>query len=309
MMNYKDYLKHISFKFIQPDTKLNVRLTLAIVLQFLNRLGLSLETVNSVLPYWHREREEKIGKLSRIPKASSYALGAIINKGVSGLKENEVFLNIGVWHGFTFLSGLIENPNIKCIGVDNFCVNQKVKSDGSPQYHGVRKLFYKFIDIWARRSFKKRFHKYKSEQHHFFEMDYVEYFKKIHKDPIGFYIYDAQHRYVDQLRALQLAEPFFADNCIILIDDTNDEDNRQATLDFMKQSPNEYRLLFDVKTHSNRHPTFWNGVMIFEKRHAKKKTLIDSQNPSGQIKLPIEDSVSEITERHRIIGPDRRVLM
>jgi hypothetical protein len=30
------------------------------------------------------------------------------------------FINVGVWHGFTLLSGMTGNPDKLCIGVDNF---------------------------------------------------------------------------------------------------------------------------------------------------------------------------------------------
>ena len=96
-------------------------------------------------------------------------------------------------------------------------------------------------------------------------MDYLEYFAKVHKGKIGFYIYDGGHLYQDQLKGLQVAEPYFTDNCLVLVDDTNWDDPRQATLDFMKNSPNEYKLLLDVKTFRNGHITYHNGVMIFQR--------------------------------------------
>jgi len=96
-------------------------------------------------------------------------------------------------------------------------------------------------------------------------MDYREYFAKIHSGTIGFYIYDGYHSYESQMMGLKLAEPFIGENCIILVDDTNEGDPREATLDFISRGRTKYQMLLDVKTRGNKHPTFWNGIMVFRK--------------------------------------------
>ena len=78
-------------------------------------------------------------------------------------------------------------------------------------------------------------------------------------------MYDAKHTYENQLEALQLAEPFFSLGCIILIDDTNSDVPRKATMDFISSSTNQYRTLLDQTTYCNWHPTFWNGVLVLQK--------------------------------------------
>ena len=270
---FEKYLQDIRFRSIQPDTALNTKLSQSVFQWLKGKIGNHLEWKNTLLPPTEYTLKTELKHLSTMPKASTLALGAIINRAVSRLNEDECFLNIGVWHGYTFLAGLLHNGDKNCIGVDNFCVNQKIDSNGKPVYKGLSKWFYKRVDNWARSSFMKRFEKIKSKDHKFYKMDYVQYLKNVHKEKIGFYIYDAQHRYKDQRLALELAEPFFSDNCIVFIDDTNDEDNRQATLDFIKDSPHEYRMIMDIQTDSNRHPTFWNGFMVFQKVHSIEKGL------------------------------------
>ena len=82
---------------------------------------------------------------------------------------------------------------------------------------------------------------------------------------IGFYLYDADHSYEHQLRNLRLAEPFFTDDCLVMIDDTNAEPVRRATLDFVAASGNRYETLLDVRTPRDRHPTYWNGAMLLRR--------------------------------------------
>ena len=158
------------------------------------------------------------------------------------MPEGKAFVNIGVWHGFSLLCGMVNNLEKTCIGVDNFAMPGNY-----------------------RESFLRRFAEYRSHRHRFYGMDYIEYFSGIHKEPIGFYMYDAGHTYDDQRIGLEVAEPFFAKDCIILVDDTNWDAPRNATLDFVAHSNNDYRILMDKQTRHNCHPTLWNGLMVLRK--------------------------------------------
>ena len=109
-----------------------------------------------------------------------------------------------------------------------------------------------------------RLEKHRAPMHRFFDMDYQEYFATQHEAPIGLYFYDGNHDYEHQLRGLEVAEPFFTDDCVVLVDDTNWGRPHQATLDFIAQSDREYEILVDVQTSDGSHPTFWNGVMVFQ---------------------------------------------
>src|SRR5262249_7442379 len=119
--------------------------------------------------------------------------------------------------------------------------------------------------------------------------DYREYFSKMHREPIGLYVYDGDHSYDNQLIGLQAAEPFFAKGCIILVDDTNWLEPRNATLDFISKSSYEYRILFDTTTCSNRHPTLWNGIMVLQRTNTRTKRRsrnTSTREPRGPMGLP-----------------------
>src|SRR6185436_15728090 len=77
------------------------------------------------------------------------------------------------------------------------------------------------------------------------------------------------HSYENQLEGLKVAEPFFGSNCIVMVDDTNWTDPREATADFVEQSEYEYRVLLDERTSINEHPTFWNGLIILQLTNGK----------------------------------------
>ena len=238
-MKYRDYFQHISFRWYQPMmypkgfTKLN---------RILQRVHLSLEVLNTRLPADAKITQQRLRELLKIPRLSTYAIAALINRGVSQLAEGMCFVNIGVWHGFTFLAGMQGNADKCCIGVDNF------STLGNPKD-----------------AFLERFNCVQSQNHTFYDLDYQDYFATVHKAPIGLYLYDGDHSYLHQLRGLEIAAPFFADSCFILVDDTNRSAPRQATLDFVAKYPGRYHIVLDQNTCVADHPTFWDGLMIVQK--------------------------------------------
>jgi hypothetical protein len=200
------------------------------------------DVLNTRLPREINSAKPSLLRLCRIPRMSTIAIAAIINRIVSQMPEGQVFLNVGVWNGFSFLSGLVNNSDKLCIGVDNFC------SSGGP-----------------REAFRRRFNSVRSTVHRFYDMDYRDYFAMVHRETIGFYIFDGPHTYEHQLTNLEIAEPFFAPGCCILIDDTNQEGAMRGTRDFLLQRPQSYQVLLDQTTSRNCHPTWWNGVILFRK--------------------------------------------
>jgi hypothetical protein len=201
-----------------------------------------LELHNVRFPINDSNIKEELINLKKIPRMSTLTIAAIINYGVSQISPNEAFINVGVWNGFTLIAGMLNNQDKKCVGIDNF------SKFGGPKHN-----------------FLERFNKYKSDNHLFFEMDYQDYFSTIHEGKIGFYLYDGDHSYKHQLNGLQKAEPYLSDNALILIDDTNWDEPRKATLDFISHSSNQYNIIFDCKTNDTMHPTYWNGIMILRR--------------------------------------------
>jgi hypothetical protein len=202
-MSFMGYISAIAFRFIKPLTPW-FPLSPAAFTPW-RRFGTLLEFANTMIPYRKEELKRSLLRICNIPRMSTLVIGALINKRVSEMCDGEVFVNVGVWHGFTLLSGMVNNARKRCIGIDNF------SEFGNPKY-----------------SFLKRFIAYKKPRHFFYEMDYLDYFSSVHRGKIGFYIYDSCHDYTNQLHSLAVAEPFFSENAIILIDDINYVEARKA---------------------------------------------------------------------------------
>ena len=184
-------------------------------------------------------------KMKTIEGMSTIANAWIINQIASTLNQDQNYVNIGCWKGFSLIAGMIDT-NCTVYGVDNFAWKEQGRDD-----------------------FYKNFKKYSKDNHFFYEGDYQDFLKnwEYEKKYIDFYFYDGPHGYKDQIQSLELGSGFFRSGTIILVDDTNWDEPRQATLDFVnkKYNYNKYEILHDLKCNHARHPTFWNGLMLLKK--------------------------------------------
>ena len=193
--------------------------------------------------------EEKIDldvrkELIKIESMSTYAIGYLINRMCKNLSKNQVYLNIGVWKGFSLIAGMI-NTQCKVIGIDNFS-----------QFNGPKDIFF------------KNFKKLKKPNHFFFEQDYEKYFEILdqNKDKIDFYFYDGEHSYDNQFKNLEIADNFLNTGSVVLIDDINFDEVYEGTLDFINKTKSKFKIVKEIKTVNNHcHPSFWNGIMILKK--------------------------------------------
>jgi methyltransferase family protein len=245
-----EFANRISFRFFDVDTPFDLRRYQYFRLNLLlRRFGISLEIANTRLPEERRAMRRRLAPLIWMPRMSTYATAAIVNKGVRAMPSGTVFLNIGVYYGFTYFAGMAENADRRSVGVDNFS-EFGGRDPGGP-----------------RDSFLARFEQLRGPHDEFHDVDYREYFERLHGDaPIGFYIYDGGHAYEDQLLGLELADPYLVPGSLVLVDDTNWDNPRRATLDFMAKHEGRYELLADRRTIKNLHPTLWNGIMLLRRR-------------------------------------------
>jgi predicted O-methyltransferase YrrM len=238
-----ELISSIAFELVQPDAARRPSLRFPLerrdrpAAELLELPGAPIDVFNALLPE-AAETPPSLRGLCGIPRMSTYAAAAFINHAVRRLPPDQAYLNIGVYAGFSFLAGMLDNPERPCIGVDNF---------SRPR---------------ARAGLLQRFDEMKGPAHRFHEMDYLDYFDDVHSEQLGVYFYDGDHAYEHQLKGLTRAERYFADGCIVIVDDTNWVEPRQATIDFVAASEREYEVLLDCPTRDHNHPTYWNGLMI-----------------------------------------------
>lgn len=190
----------------------------------------------------YKRLEDNIAHLKGVPRMSTKAIGLVINGLVDQMDRKHAYVNVGVWHGYSLLAGIAGNAEKICVGIDNFS-----------QFGGPRK------------DFMKRFNKLKTDKHHFFDCDYRKFFEDKCEWTIGVYFYDGNHKRENQFQGLLKAEPFFSENCYIIIDDANSKKVQDGTKDFLDASKNRYETIFDIRTRGNSYASFWNGLMLLKR--------------------------------------------
>jgi Methyltransferase domain len=239
-MDYASFVSEIGFTILQPDYY-PTRDEQSRLSEMAIARNIPFDMMNTTLPENEVGVKQTLDRVCRMPRMSTFAIGAMINRAVAQMSADAVFLNIGVWNGFSLLAGMAANEDKACIGVDNF------SEFGGP-----------------RSQFLQRFERQRGTRHTFREMDYRAYFEHEHRAPIGVYFYDGDHSYEHQLLGLQMAEPYLTDDCIIFVDDTNSQAPRAATYAFLSEHGG-YRVLLDGRTCANGHPTWWNGIVVVQR--------------------------------------------
>ena len=252
--SYESFIDGISFRLLQPqasrgpDRRFLIPRPGGEPARLVELPYAPIDVFNTRLPAGHGHLKGDLAAVCETPRMSTFAVSALINRAVADMSPEAAFVNVGVWVGFSLFSGMVGNEGKRCVGIDNF------SEFGGP-----------------REAFMERFERFRGPVHEFHEMDYRDYFANVHGErPIGVYFYDGDHAYEHQLEGLRAAEPHFTDDCVVFVDDTNWAPAHQATYDFMASSEREYRVLLDRRTATNVHPTFWNGVIVFQATGARK---------------------------------------
>jgi hypothetical protein len=249
VLDLRSYISSISFRAIEPQYPLGPDRRLKIPrlerpdAKVLELPGAPLDVFNTALPEGEAETRQALGPICEMPRMSTFAFGAVLNHAVAAMPADQVYVNVGVWQGFMYFAGALGNPGKRCIGVDNF--SQWSKED-------------------VRLALEDRLARIGTPSQTMHTMDYREYFANVHRDPIGVYVYDGDHAYEHQLNGLRIAEPYLADGCVVIVEDTNSHDPYEATLDFIAQSDRRWDMLLDCDTSVAGHPTWWNGLIVIQ---------------------------------------------
>lgn len=244
LMSLAEALATVSFRYLQPLQAIPRWISPFLTHSF-SLPQCIFDRWNTVIPFLDSSRLRALKRAATMRKMSTLAVGAIICECVRRMPSDSCYLNIGTWRGFSLFAGMAGNPEKHCIGVDSFV-----------QFGGPR------------RTFLRRFQKLRSTSHHFFDVDWRQYMQLQHTAKIGVLFYDAAHDEKSQLDALIMSDPLIIMGGIIIVDDTNWDEPRNAVQRFLEQNKG-YRILFDQRTSGNCHPTFWNGLIVLEKCSSK----------------------------------------
>lgn len=180
-----------------------------------------------------------MAKLASIRGMSSAANAYLINTICRSMSSDQIYLNVGVFKEFSMFAGMIDTK-CKVIGIDDF----SEFDNASTSFFNNLKEFY-------------------SSNMEFHRCDYVEHMRSDSR-LIDFYFYDGRHGYQDQYDAIINARHKIDKGSIVMIDDTNYTGVKEATFKALTDIGAEYDIWLDMHTPNNMHPTYWNGILIFE---------------------------------------------
>jgi hypothetical protein len=259
-------LRSWSFRLIGPETRpgrdghFHVRRPDGSVVTLIQTADAPLEATFVDFGPEDARLKELIAPLLPIRRMSRLTNAGLLNTAVRQMPGERLFVNVGVWNGFTMLAAMAGNEERVCIGVDNF------SEFGGPKD-----------------AFLERFTSRRSAAHRFFDQDYVDFFAAGLDRPLGVYLYDGEHGYENQYRGLMIADPFYAEDAVIVVDDTNLDRARDATLRFAEDSRLDWEVVYDQRTAEVRHPTLWNGLMVLQA----------GGGSGGQVTLPVRESIGD----------------
>ncbi|MGQ0633186.1 MAG: hypothetical protein ACT4QC_01140 [Planctomycetaceae bacterium] len=250
-MDYSEYASRISFRLLQPDVPRPAGFKA--LNRFASRVGVQLEMWMTALPEGQSRMQRRLRRICRLRRRSTFAVAALINRGVSQMPAGQAYVALGVDEGFPLFAGMAGNRDRLCIGVDRLAISDR-----------------------RRDRFLQRFVRWRGLRHDFHEMDGLEYLEHVHKGPIGFCVCCGRRDHVAQFALLRALEPHLGDAAAILINDSNRPEIRRAAHDFAETSPFQYRVLLDVQTPRSGHPTYGNGVLLLA-RSARGALPLEAQ--------------------------------
>jgi len=183
--------------------------------------------------------------LKTVPAMATENKLALLNRAVARLQSDEVYVEIGCWHGATLIAAALGNPDKTAYGCDNFS-----------QFEGAESVLRCNLDRFG-----------VSDKVQFFNMDFREFITLAPWRParVGAYFYDGGHRFREQFDALDLIVPHLANDAIVIIDDTNSVEVRAANQYFANRV-REMELIIDIFTPPGSLSSWWNGIQVFRYR-------------------------------------------
>jgi protein O-GlcNAc transferase len=192
-----------------------------------------------------RPRDERFAELlSSVGGMTTPSVLQLLNHAVAHLAADESYAEVGCFRGST-LVGALTGQSAFALAADNF---SEFDPDGTNRAALAANLRRSGLESRVR----------------FYEEDCERFLLGRAGDPdarVGVYFYDGAHDYRSQLMGLLLAVPLLARRALVVVDDANWPEVRQGTRDFLAARP-EARLLLDLPTPGNRHPSFWNGLLV-----------------------------------------------
>lgn len=169
----------------------------------------------------------------------------LLNEAVRHLGPDEYYLEVGSYRGRSLIGAMLGHDHDRFVAIENF------REFGVPVDEAEHLVLQTLLE-WGVR-YRVRFLR-------------GEAFRMLPRGvlpgPVGVYFYDGAHSRLAQYLGLALAEPWLADNALVIVDDSSWPQVASSTRSYMDAHPG-YELLFDFRAKEDFDPLWCNGVKVF----------------------------------------------
>lgn len=196
-----------------------------------------------------RKPERFLDVIDNVQHMTSPATLQLLNFAVECMDAGEVYLEVGAWRGATTIGALLGNK-ARGYAIDN---------DSMDDFDGDDR---KSADVWKENI--KKFHL--GRRATYINGSVPEVFKR--KDLLGgalagVYLFDGDKKTPDvAYDGLMSAVSFLAPRALILVDDANTPQIREAAFWFCHHYRTYACKMLDLPTPGNCWPVFWNGMLV-----------------------------------------------
>ncbi|HUG64239.1 MAG TPA: class I SAM-dependent methyltransferase [Gaiellaceae bacterium] len=165
---------------------------------------------------------------------------ALLNLAANCLGDDEVYVEVGVFHGASLIAAMLGNEGRRFVGIDSFAFRDASleKVEANLARYGLTRPELLVGDA--------------------FELLPAG---TLDGAQIGVWYYDAAHSYQAQLDGLRVAEPLLAAGALVIVDDTDWDDVDRAMDDYLAEQPQARRIL-TIDGKSRGAPQWWEGMQV-----------------------------------------------
>ena len=166
---------------------------------------------------------------------------ALLNLAASCLAPDEIYVEVGVFHGASLVAAMLENEG-RFVGIDSFdfrdgsleTVEQNLAHFGVGQPELLVGDVFELVPAGA-----------------------------LGQARAGVWYYDALHTYEGQIEGMRIAEPWLAPGALLIVDDTDWEQVARAMDDYLADQPRATRIL-TIDGKDRGFPQWWEGMQVLE---------------------------------------------
>lgn len=188
--------------------------------------------------------------LDGVPNLATENVLALLNLAAGMLGAGECYVEAGTYMGASLIGAMRGNDAAEFVALDHFAF-------------GPTEIDGRSLPAASRAALEANLERFGTQGATILEGDALELLRSgaLGARRVGVYYYDAAHGYEPQLAGLRLAEPYLAEDALVVVDDSDWESVADATRDYLAAEPRA-RLLFDLSGTSEGNPQWHEGVKV-----------------------------------------------